>query len=196
MASKGVLMMRIQKMLEYNKQFVANKNYEQFLSNSIPNKKMVVFTCMESRLVELLPKALNIQNGDVKMVKNAGAIIRKSFDSIIKSILVAVYKLQAEEIVVIGHHDCGMSCVNTNELMDMMKEEEGITEETFKALEYSGVDFHKEFHGFETVEESIAQSVEIIREHPLLPSRVLVHGLVIDPNTGKVDAISIDERKA
>ncbi|MEI3607126.1 carbonic anhydrase [Pseudogracilibacillus sp. SE30717A] len=189
-------MMRIQKMLEYNKQFVANKNYEQFLSNSIPNKKMVVFTCMESRLVELLPKALNIQNGDVKMVKNAGAIIRKSFDSIIKSILVAVYKLQAEEIVVIGHHDCGMSCVNTNELMDMMKEEEGITEETFKALEYSGVDFHKEFHGFETVEESIAQSVEIIREHPLLPSRVLVHGLVIDPNTGKVDAISIDERKA
>ncbi len=189
-------MMQIQKMLEYNEQFVANKNYEQFLSNTIPNKKMVVFTCMESRLVELLPKALNIQNGDVKMVKNAGAIIRKSFDSIIKSILVAVYKLQAEEIVVIGHHDCGMSCVDTNELMDKMKEEEGITEETFKALEYSGIDFHKEFHGFETVEASIAQSVDIIREHPLLPSRVLVHGLVIDPNTGKVDVISIDDRKA
>ena len=186
-------MSRIQKMLDYNKQFVANKNYEQFLSNTIPNKKMVVFTCMESRLVELLPKALNIQNGDVKMVKNAGAIIRKSFDSIIKSILVAVYKLQAEEVVVIGHHDCGMSCVDTNDLMDKMKSE-GITDETFKALDYSGIDFHKEFHGFETVEESIAQSVEIIREHPLLPSRVLVHGLVIDPNTGKVDVISLDER--
>jgi len=185
--------MQIQKMLEYNKQFVIDKNYEQFLSNTIPNKKMVVFTCMESRLVELLPKALNIQNGDVKMVKNAGAIIRKSFDSIIKSILVAVYKLEAEEVVVIGHHDCGMSCVDTNELMDKMKDE-GITDETFKALDYSGIDFHKEFHGFQTVEESIAQSVEIIREHPLLPSRVLVHGLVIDPNTGKVDVVSLDER--
>lgn len=186
-------MSRIEKMLDYNKQFFANKNYEQFLSNTIPNKKMVVFTCMESRLVELLPKALNIQNGDVKMVKNAGAIIRKSFDSIIKSILVAVYKLQADEVVVIGHHDCGMSCVDTNDLMDKMKSE-GITDETFKALDYSGIDFHKEFHGFETVEKSIAQSVEIIREHPLLPSRVLVHGLVIDPNTGKVDVISLDER--
>ncbi|MEI3612536.1 beta-class carbonic anhydrase [Pseudogracilibacillus sp. SO30301A] len=186
-------MSRILKMLDYNKQFVANKNYEQFLSNTIPNKKMVVFTCMESRLVELLPKALNIQNGDVKMVKNAGAIIRKSFDSIIKSILVAVYKLQAEEVVVIGHHDCGMSCVDTNDLMDKMKDE-GISDETFKTLDYSGIDFHKEFHGFETVEESIAQSVEIIREHPLLPSRVLVHGLVIDPNTGEVDVISLDER--
>lgn len=187
--------MRIEKMLEYNKQFVANKNYEQFLSNTIPNKKMVVFTCMESRLVELLPKALNIQNGDVKMVKNAGAIIRKSFDSIIKSILVAIYKLEAEEVVVIGHHDCGMSCVDTADLMERMKEE-GITDETFKALEYSGIDFHKEFHGFQTVEESIAQSVEIIREHPLLPSHVLVHGLVIDPSTGEVDVISIDDRKA
>lgn len=40
-----------------------------------------------------------------------------------------------------------------------------------------------------------AQSVEIIREHPLLPSYVLVHGLVIDPHTGKVDVIHIDKKK-
>lgn len=185
--------MRVEEMLKYNEQFVANKQYEQFTTDSIPNKKMVIFTCMESRLVELLPKSLNIQNGDVKMVKNAGAIIRKSFDSIIKSILVAVYQLKAEEVVVIGHHDCGMSCVDTHILMDKMKAE-GITDETFKALDYSGIDFHKEFHGFETVEESIAQSVDIIREHPLLPSRVLVHGLVIDPHTGKVDVVSIDKK--
>ncbi len=187
-------MRRIDEMLAYNEQFVADKNYEQFLTNSIPNKKMVIFTCMESRLVELLPKALNIQNGDAKMVKNAGAIIRKSFDSIIKSILVAIYKLEAEEVAVIGHHDCGMSSVNTHELMDQMKAE-GIKDETFKALEYSGIDFHHEFHGFQTVEESIAQSVEIIREHPLLPAHVLVHGLVISPDTGKVDIVSIDERE-
>lgn len=185
---------RIYEMLEHNKQFVENKGYIPYKTDSIPNKKMVVFTCMESRLVELLPKALNIQNGDVKMVKNAGAIIRKSFDSIIKSILVAVYKLQAEEVVVIGHHDCGMSCVNTHELKELMLKEEGITEETFKALEYSGIDFHKEFHGFETVEQSVAQSVEIIRNHPLLPKYVLVHGLVIDPHTGKVDVVHIDEK--
>lgn len=184
--------MRIDEMLQFNKIFVEEKEYIQYETDSIPSKKMVVFTCMESRLVELLPRALNLQNGDVKMVKNAGAIIRKSFDSIIKSILVAVYKLEAEEVVVIGHHDCGMSCVNTGELKDMMKEE-GITEETFKALEYSGIDFDKEFHGFQTVEESIAQSVEIIREHPLLPSYVLVHGLVIDPHTGKVGVIHIDK---
>jgi len=188
------LRLRIEELLDFNKKFVANKEYIQYETDSIPNKKMVVFTCMESRLVELLPRALNLQNGDVKMVKNAGAIIRKSFDSIIKSILVAVYKLEAEEIVVIGHHDCGMSNVDTNDLKEKMQDE-GITDETFKALDYSGIDFHKEFHGFQTVEQSIAQSVEIIREHPLLPSYVLVHGLVIDPHTGKVDVVHIDKKE-
>src|SRR5699024_6707498 len=152
-------------MLDFNKKFVEDKNYEPFQTDSIPSKKMVVFTCMESRLVELLPKALNIQNGDVKMLKNAGAIIRKSYDSIIKSILVAVYELQAKEVVVIGHHDCGMSHVDTDDLKQKMADR-GVTEDTFKALDYSGVEFEKEFHGFKTVEESIEQSVEIIREHP------------------------------
>lgn len=187
--------MRIQEILEYNEQFVADEKYIQYRSDSIPNKKMVVFTCMESRLVELLPKALNFQNGDVKMVKNAGALIRKSFDSIMKSILVAIYELEADQVLVIGHHDCGMSAVNTDKLMNKMKDK-GIDDSTFNALEYAGIDFHQEFHGFDAVEDSVQQSVDIIRNNPLLPDSVLVHGLVIDPDTGKLDVIAIDERAA
>src|SRR5699024_2641028 len=76
--------MHLDEMLEYNKRFVEQKDYETYSTDSMPNKRMIVFTCMESRLVELLPKALNIQNGDVKMIKNAGTIIRKPFDSIMK----------------------------------------------------------------------------------------------------------------
>lgn len=181
-------------MLQFNKQFVEDKNYEPFVTDSIPNKKLVIFTCMESRLLELLPKALNIQNGDAKMLKNAGAIIRKDYDSIVKSILVAVYDLQAEEVAVIGHHDCGMSHVDTTSLKNKMLDQDGITEETFKQMEDSDVHFDDEFHGFDTVEESVQQSVEIIRNHPLLPSYVAVHGLVIDPGTGKVDVVSLDEK--
>lgn len=185
--------MFLEEMLSFNKKFVEGKEYEQYKSNSIPNKKMVIFTCMESRLVELLPKALNIHNGDVKMVKNAGAIIRKPFDSIIKSLLVAVYNLKAEQIIVIGHHDCGMSNVDTHELVANM-EAKGISKETLNAIDYAGIDVHQEFHGFETVEESINQSVEIIRNHPLLPDYVKVHGLVIDPHTGKVDVVIRDPK--
>lgn len=183
--------MHLEEMLAYNERFVADKKYEAYQTDSIPNKRMVVFTCMESRLVELLPKALNIQNGDVKMLKNAGAIIRKPFDSIMKSILVAVYDLKAEEVVVIGHHDCGMSHVDPEALVEKMAGE--VKRETLETLDHAGIDFQEEFHGFDTVEESIQQSVDIIRNHPLLPSHVKVHGLVIDPGTGKVDVVAHDK---
>lgn len=184
--------MHLDEMLKFNEQFVAGKQYEQYETDSIPNKRMVVFTCMESRLVELLPRALNIHNGDVKMLKNAGAIIRKPFDSIMKSILVAVYNLKAEEVTVIGHHDCGMSHVDTDALVDEMSAK-GVKQEMLEGLTHAGIDFHEEFHGFETVEESIKQSVGIIRNHPLLPSYVKVHGLVIDPATGKVDVVTKED---
>src|SRR5690625_3920837 len=183
--------MHLDRMLEYNKQFVAKKEYKRYETDSYPNKRMVVLTCMESRLVELLPKALNIQNGDVKMLKNAGAIIRKPFDSIMKSILIAVYELKAEEIVVIGHHDCGMSKTKTNQLLDKMKKS-GISDQTIQTIDRSGIDLHEEFHGSNTVQQNIKQSVKIIRNHPLLPTYIKVHGLVIDPSTGKVDVISED----
>lgn len=184
--------MHLDDMLAYNKIFVEGKEYEQYATDSIPNKKMVIFTCMESRLVELLHRALNIQNGDVKVVKNAGAIIRKPFDSIMKGILVAIYSLQAEEVTVIGHYDCGMSKVDTKALTQTMIER-GIPEETIRTLQHSGIDFDDEFHGFETVEQSVMQSVNLIRNHPLLPPYVKVHGLVIDPDTGKVDVITRED---
>ena len=69
---------------------------------------MVIFTCIDTRLTELLPRALNVRNDDVKTVKNPGALIAHPFGSVMRSLLVALYQLQAEEVLVIGHHDCGM----------------------------------------------------------------------------------------
>lgn len=41
--------------LEFNQQFVDKREYEQFLTNKFPDKKMAIITCMDTRLVELLP---------------------------------------------------------------------------------------------------------------------------------------------
>src|SRR5690625_143305 len=176
-------------MLEHNRQFVANKHYIPYETDSYPNKKMVVLTCMESRLVELLPRALNIQNGDVKMLKNAGAVINRPFDNMMKSILIAIHNLRAEHVVVIGHYDCGMTKIKPDEFIQNM-DENGIQEETINFLERSGISIEKEFRRFKTVEQSIKQSVSIIKNHPLLPEYVKVYGLVMDPATGKVTLIS------
>ena len=101
-------MRRLDEMIEYNKNFVKNKQYEEFATSKTPDKKILIFSCMDTRLTELLPKALNIKNGDVKIVKNAGAEITSHFGSVMKSIIVAIYEFNIEEILVIGHSGCGM----------------------------------------------------------------------------------------
>ncbi|SFA80712.1 carbonic anhydrase [Lentibacillus halodurans] len=181
--------MNLDDMLSYNEQFVTNKNYKPYQTDSVPNKRTVIFTCMDARLVELLPKSLNIQNGDVKMVKNAGAILRHPFDSAMKSILVAIYALKAEQVMVIGHHDCGMSHMEPAAFEQAMLEK-GISGDSIDTLKNAGINLEGEFRGFDSVEESVRESVSIVRSHPLLPSYVRVHGLVIDPKTGKVDLVT------
>src|SRR2546423_14892193 len=96
-------------MLDHNETFVRRKEYEKFLTDQFPNKRLVILTCMDTRLIELLPRAMGVRNGDVKMIKNAGAIVSHPFGSVMRSILVAVYELGAAEGAVVGHPECGMT---------------------------------------------------------------------------------------
>ncbi|MDE6409070.1 MAG: hypothetical protein K2K81_02340 [Muribaculaceae bacterium] len=92
----------IQEIKEFNRRFVENKEYERFATSKYPDKKIAIVTCMDTRLIELLPAALGFRNGDVKIIKNAGGTIVNPFDSTMRSILVAVYELGVNEIMVIG----------------------------------------------------------------------------------------------
>ena len=47
----------INDIIEYNKQFVASKGYEQYVTDKYPDKKLAVLSCMDTRLTELLPAA-------------------------------------------------------------------------------------------------------------------------------------------
>ena len=49
---------------------------------------------------QLLPRAMDFRNGDVKVIKNAGAIVSHPFGSVMRSILVAVYELTVAEVAV------------------------------------------------------------------------------------------------
>jgi carbonic anhydrase len=174
--------------LDYNKKFVENREYEKYETTKFPNKRMVILTCMDTRLLELLPKALNLGNGDVKTIKNAGALVSHPFGSIMRSILIAVYELQAEEVLVVAHYDCGMSGLKAEPVIENMKRR-GISSETLGTISNSGIDINKWLHGFDNVTESVEHSVSIINNHPLMPRGVPVHGLVIDPKTGKLDLV-------
>lgn len=182
-------MSSLKEILSYNKSFVTDKKYEPFITTKFPDKKIVVLSCMDTRLVELLPKAMNLRNGDVKVVKSAGAIVNHPFGGIMRSLLVAIYELKADEVYIVGHYDCGMSAVDPDLMLDHMIER-GVKRETIDIISYSGVDLKEWLRGFGDVTTSVKKTVDLVRNHPLMPKGLPVHGLVIDPSTGRLDLIT------
>lgn len=182
-------MSALPEILAHNAAFVASKEYEAFITSPLPNKRLVVISCMDTRLVELLPKAMGIRNGDVKMIKTAGALVSHPFGSVMRSVLVAVYQLGAEEIAVVGHHGCGMTGLSPDKMLDEAARR-GISPQTLKTLEDAGVDLRGWLTGFESPQTGVLASVELIRKHPLLPRDVAVHGLIMHPGTGLLDVLT------
>jgi carbonic anhydrase len=178
----------IDEIMEYNRSFVKRREYEALRTDRFPNKRLVIVSCMDTRLVELLPRSMNLRNGDVKIIKNAGAIVSHPFGSVMRSILVAVYELEASEVAVIGHHGCGMTGLDCGRMLEKVRRG-GVSDDVLEALRRDGVDLERWLVGFERVEDGVLQSVEIIRKHPLLPKDLPVHGLIICPETGKLDLL-------
>lgn len=181
-------MSRLNEIIEYNSEFVSKKLYKAYRTTKFPDKKMIIFSCMDTRLTRLLPEAMNIKNGDAKIIKNAGATVTRPFGSMMRSIIVAVYELGAEEVFVVGHSGCGMSSVDTDDIIEKMRLA-GIDNEIFKILKYTGIDLNKWLHGFDCVKDSVESNVEKIKQHPLLPKTVKVHGLIMDSDTGELEVV-------
>lgn len=171
-------------LLNYNRLFVEHKNFNPYITSVSPNKKLVIVTCMDSQILELLPKALNIKNGDVEMIKTAGAIVDNQYDSSMRSILIALARLNAEEVVVIGKYGCGMQGLDGRKLLEEL---EINNQET--ALAKSSKELAEWLGGFPDVVTSVKNSVYTIRSHPLLPPNTLVHGFIMDPKTGELNLV-------
>lgn len=178
----------IDEILKHNREFVSSKAYEKFLTSKYPDKRIAIVTCMDTRLVELLPAALGLRNGDVKMIKNAGGTITNPFDSTMRSLLVAVYELGVNEIMIIGHTGCGVQGMNAEEMLALMRER-GIDDEHISLMRHCGIDLDSWLHGFEDTSEAVAETVDLVSHHPLMPADVRVAGYIMDSVTGELAKI-------
>ena len=176
----------IDDILQFNRLFVAEKGYEPYVTDKFPAKKLAVLTCMDTRLTELLPKALGLRNGDAKVIKNAGGLILSETDSAIRSLLVGIYELGVKEVMVVHHSTCG-ACHMTYEAFRPHMLEHGISEETLAAWEGKGV--AQWLEGFHDTEASVRKTVAAIVNHPLVPKDVVVRGFIIDSVTGALTEI-------
>ncbi len=173
----------IDEILKHNREFVNTKAYEQFATSKYPDKRIAVVTCMDTRLTHLLPAALGIKNGDVKMIKNAGGTITNPFDSTMRSLLIAIYELGVNEVMVIGHTGCGVQGMDSGHMLQLMRDR-GIDDEHISLMRHCGIDLDSWLHGFDDTEAAVAETVDLVRNHPLMPLDITVRGFIIDSHTG------------
>lgn len=178
----------IEQMLEHNRRFVETKGYEKYATSKYPDKGLAIVTCMDTRLVELLPAALGIRNGDVKMIKNAGGTITNPFDSTVRSLLVAIYELGVNEVMIIGHTSCGVQGMDGDEMLELMRKR-GIDEEHISLMQHCGIDLKSWLHGFDDTEAAVLETVDLVRNHPLVPKDIVVRGYIMDSVTGQLTPI-------
>lgn len=69
---------------------------------------------MDTRLTGFLEPALGIERGDAKIIKNAGNTVVDQ--DVIRSVAASIFALGVEEVMVIGHTNCGMANVDPKNL--------------------------------------------------------------------------------
>ena len=181
-------MSELSEILAYNQHFVETGEYEKYFTNKYPGRELAILSCMDARIIELLPNALGLKNGDAKLIKNAGALVTHPWGSVMRSLLVAVFELKVKEIMVIAHYDCGMKGLNAADFLEKVREN-NIPDDRIETLRNAGIDLDGWLTGFDDVEDSVRHTVELIRKHPLMPDNIAIHGLVIHPTTGKLNLI-------
>jgi carbonic anhydrase len=172
--------------LAHNARFVAER--EQPVSRA-PARKIALFTCMDTRLVDFLEPALGLRRGDAKLIKNAGNTIVDPTGGVIRSLVVAVHALGCEAILVVGHRDCGMAEIDVEDLQARMIAR-GVPAEAISALRPGLAEW---LGAFRDPDENVRRVVGQIRQNPLIPDDVPVHGLMFDPASGRLDVLDRDD---
>jgi carbonic anhydrase len=149
----------------------------QPFGDSLP---IIALTCIDPRLNKLFPHALGVPEDQFIWLRNAGNIIFDPLSSMTRTLALASAIKGGKEIAIIGHTDCKVGKTSIAELTDR-----------FKA---AGVDrsrlpdnLHDFFGLFASERQNVIHGTEFVRQSPLIGSKVPVHGLIIDVNTGKLE---------
>ena len=134
-----------------------------------PGRRFAVVTCMDARLDPA--RFLGLEEGDAHVIRNAGGIVT---DDALRSLVISHHLLGTQDALVIGHTDCGMLTFTDGELRERL------------GPDAAEVDFQS----FPDLEQRVRQSVQAIRDSPLLPDSFGATGYVYDVRSGRLTEVS------
>lgn len=142
------------------------------------NRRLWVLACMDERLP--VEQALGLRVGDAHVFRNAGGLVT---DDAMRSAMLTTQFFGTREIVVVNHTECGMMSATGEYLTEALKQK-GIDPDHI-ALDPALPDltlppgaFARWIKTFSDVDETCLAQVELLRQSPLIPDDVVVHGYV------------------
>jgi carbonic anhydrase len=160
-----------------------------------PARRFAILTCMDARLDPA--KYAGLSEGDAHVIRNAGG---RASDDAIRSLVISYKLLGTAEWFVIHHTDCGMEFF-TDEVI------RGLLANSLETAALGPDGFHDVGTGPGSPEAayidwltiadqtgSIVDDVRRIREHPLVPAGIAIHGFLYDVRNGRLIAVPEADR--
>ncbi|MDR7239678.1 carbonic anhydrase [Neobacillus drentensis] len=158
-------------------------------------KKKVLFVIgMEQKLERFIKEETNVNPENVLILQTYQPVVSHPFDDLMRDIIIAVYQDHVEEIVVVATNDYQK---NTGDILNKIYKNKEL-QDKIQTFDYLFKNCMPEFpegtvslwlQGGKTLKDSVQKTVNIIRNHPLLPSNVKVKELYIDQRNEKLSEI-------
>jgi len=170
----------------------ANEEYARDFGNKgqlamPPARRFAILTCMDARLD---PAGFaGLSEGDAHVIRNAGG---RASDDAIRSLVISHKLLGTEEWFVIHHSNCGMETFTDEVMHDLCAhslETAKLDDDGWRDVgEGPGSDEARyvDWLTIDDREEAVVQDVRRIRQHPLVPSDLPIHGFLYDVGSGRL----------
>ncbi|HEX8111159.1 MAG TPA: carbonic anhydrase [Kofleriaceae bacterium] len=152
-----------------------------------PARGFAVLTCMDARIDPA--KLAGLAEGDAHVIRNAGG---RASDDAIRSLVISHKLLGTNEWFVIHHTNCGMELF-TDEIMRNLLAQ-SLATASYDGARWSdpgrgGGSHAGDFIDWLTIKDqaaSVVIDVERIRQHPLVPGSIPIHGFIYEVTTGRL----------
>jgi carbonic anhydrase len=164
------------------------------------NRRLWVLACMDERLP--VDRVLGIAadspvgGGDAHLFRNAGGIVT---DDAIRSAALTTNFFGTREIVVLQHTECGMLSANAADLEQAFRDK-GIdvdnlaVDPSLPELELRRGAFAKWLGMIDDVDQTTIQTVEYIKNHPLIPKDITISGWIWEVENQRLRKPTAGER--
>ncbi len=152
-------------LLEANQQFAADFDLGGF--DGVAHAGIAIVTCMDSRIDPL--GMLGLTPGDAKIFRNPGGRVTPQA---LEALVLGVHLLQVRRVLIVPHTRCAVATNTEAELRARVSESAG-QDASWQS-----------FHVVDDQARALAEDVQKVRSHPLIPASIAVGGFLYDVDTG------------